>query len=65
MGKEARGAWLGTLVIDPNERTPLFQQVYLRIRELILDGTLPRGARLPSTRALAANSAGGGKLLTS
>ncbi|MEM7584727.1 MAG: PLP-dependent aminotransferase family protein [Acidobacteriota bacterium] len=32
---------------------PLFRQVYLRIRELILDGTLPRGARLPSTRALA------------
>ena len=55
MGKEARGAWLGALVIDPRERVSLSRQVYLRIRELILDGTLPRGARLPSTRALAAD----------
>ena len=53
MSKAVRGAWLGTLLIDPQEQAPLFHQVYLRIRELILDGTLPRGARLPSTRALA------------
>ncbi len=61
IGKEARGAWLGTLVTDlandPEERMPLFRQVYLRIRELILDGTLARGARLPSTRALATDLA--------
>ncbi len=53
MGKKARGAWLGTLVVDPEKETPLFHQVYLRIRELILGGTLSRGARLPSTRSLA------------
>ena len=55
MAKETRGAWLGALVIDPQQRMPLSRQVYLRVRELILDGTLARGARLPSTRALAAD----------
>lgn len=55
MSKEARGAWLGTLVIEPREGLSLSRQLYLRIRELILGGTLPRGARLPSTRALAAD----------
>src|SRR5262249_40578871 len=34
--------------------TPLFRQVYQRIRDAILDGTLPPGASLPSSRSLAA-----------
>ncbi len=43
--------------MESEERMPLFRQVYQRIRELILDGTLARGARLPSTRALATDLA--------
>jgi DNA-binding transcriptional regulator YhcF (GntR family) len=32
---------------------PLYRQVYAQLREAILGGRLPAGARLPSTRALA------------
>src|SRR5262249_49854938 len=39
--------------LDRRLATPLFRQVYHRIREAILDGTLPPGASLPSTRSLA------------
>jgi GntR family transcriptional regulator / MocR family aminotransferase len=39
--------------LDRRLATPLFRQVYQRIREAILDGTLPSGASLPSTRSLA------------
>src|SRR5262245_9468747 len=41
--------------VRPDRRlaTPLFRQIYQRIREAILDGTLPPGASLPSTRSLA------------
>jgi len=39
--------------LDRRLATPLFRQVYQRIREAILDGTLPPGASLPSTRSLA------------
>ncbi|WP_434629085.1 PLP-dependent aminotransferase family protein [Chromobacterium sp. CV08] len=34
---------------------PLHRQLYLRIREAILSGQLPPGARLPATRVLAAD----------
>src|SRR6266705_7218538 len=39
--------------LDRRLATPLFRQVYQRIRDAILDGTLPPGASLPSTRSLA------------
>ncbi|NWG18746.1 MAG: PLP-dependent aminotransferase family protein [Chloroflexi bacterium] len=39
--------------LNPALTTPLFQQVYERLRRAILTGQLPRGTRLPSTRALA------------
>lgn len=39
--------------IDPDARTGLQQQVYAGIRRAILDGTVPPGTRLPSSRALA------------
>ncbi|MEO3960136.1 GntR family transcriptional regulator, partial [Chromobacterium piscinae] len=35
--------------------SPLHRQLYLRIREAILAGQLPPGARLPATRVLAAD----------
>src|SRR5262249_42234910 len=39
--------------LDRRLATPLFRQVYQRIREAILDGTLPPGTPLPSSRSLA------------
>ncbi len=53
MSKPATGGFLGTL--DPTTDLPLYRQLYQRIRDLILDGTLERGARLASTRALASD----------
>lgn len=40
--------------IDRDSGTPLYQQVYEAIRNAIQDARLPAGARLPSTRVLAA-----------
>jgi GntR family transcriptional regulator / MocR family aminotransferase len=45
---------LASVRLDRRLATPLFRQVYQRIRDAILDGTLPPGASLPSTRSLAA-----------
>ena len=45
-----------TLVaLDSRSETPLYQQVYGRLRDAILSGRLAPGARLPSTRLLAAD----------
>src|SRR5918995_783080 len=41
--------------IDPQSREPLQAQVYASIRRAILDGVVPPGARLPSSRALASD----------
>jgi GntR family transcriptional regulator/MocR family aminotransferase len=41
--------------IDPRGRAPLQTQVYANIRRAILDGVVAPGARLPSSRALAAD----------
>ena len=40
--------------VDRRLSTPLFRQVYERIRNAVLDGTLAPGVRLPSSRSLAA-----------
>ena len=39
--------------VDRRLSTPLFRQVYQRVRNAVLDGTLASGARLPSSRSLA------------
>ena len=39
--------------VDRRLSTPLFRQVYQRVRNAVLDGTLAHGARLPSSRSLA------------
>jgi len=52
MTKNAGGAILPNLVTDLQEG-PLRQQVYRRIREGILHGSIRAGSRLPSTRTLA------------
>ena len=43
------------LELDPEAPTPMYRQVYEGLREAILSGRLARGARLPSSRALAAD----------
>ena len=40
--------------VDPASDAPLFRQVYLQVREAVLARTLAPGARLPSSRGLAA-----------
>src|SRR5215510_13335804 len=49
-----RGSGAIVLVdLDTAQRDPLHRQIYEELRRQILDGRLRRGARLPSTRALA------------
>lgn len=48
----ARGIFLPRLARD-QQRTPLFLQIYATLRKAILEGQLPGGTRLPSTRTLA------------
>jgi GntR family transcriptional regulator/MocR family aminotransferase len=47
------GGWLPLVELDPNARTPLYEQIYLAVQQHILAGQLRPGARLASTRALA------------
>jgi len=42
------------VALDPGGRRPLGDQLYEQIRDLVLEGRLKPGERLPSTRALAA-----------
>jgi DNA-binding transcriptional MocR family regulator len=39
--------------LDPDQKAPLFRQLYDQMREMIESGTLRRGDRLPATRELA------------
>jgi GntR family transcriptional regulator/MocR family aminotransferase len=48
-------AALAALALEPAEPEPLYMQIYEQVRDLILAGRLGSGARLPSTRALAAD----------
>jgi DNA-binding transcriptional MocR family regulator len=42
------------LHLDRNSRTPLYLQIRNQLREMILDGTLSEGSRLPAERKMAA-----------
>jgi len=42
-----------TLAVDRESVVPIYRQLYERLREQILTGALPEGARLPPERALA------------
>ena len=44
------------LMLDRTDEDPLHRQLYRQIRRFILDGTLPPGAPLPSSRQLARES---------
>ncbi|MFB9884850.1 MocR-like pyridoxine biosynthesis transcription factor PdxR [Balneatrix alpica] len=51
--RRAGGVMLSQLALDREQSTPLYRQLYLQLRQLILNGVLPPGCRLPSTRTLA------------
>lgn len=53
MGSLSGHSALSTLAIDKNKVEPLYLQTYIQLRDLILAGRIPIGARLPSTRDLA------------
>ena len=48
-----RRAGLTTIHLDPADARPLYQQMYEKLRQLILDAHIPPGTQMPSTRALA------------
>src|SRR5262252_7643109 len=54
MSKPAAGTWLPGLE-TPAEQAPRYVQLYRRVQRAILEGGLPAGTRLPSTRTLAAD----------
>jgi len=51
--KRAANPPMPVIRIKPKSGYSLYRQVYNQIRQAILEQTLPAGARLPSTRALA------------
>jgi GntR family transcriptional regulator/MocR family aminotransferase len=53
MPKRAMPADRPEILLDASLTTPLYKQLYGRLRGAILAGQLPCGARLPSTRTLA------------
>ncbi len=53
--KRVPGDRILSVAIDPDSDLPVYRQVYLGVRQAIVRGTLEPGARLPSTRALAAD----------
>ncbi len=44
-----------TYILEPNSRIPLYEQLYLAIRQDIVDGVLQSHTKLPSKRQLAAH----------
>src|SRR5690606_32478119 len=54
MTQRDRTNWAGMLdiVIDADSATPISRQVFLRVREAIIDRSLPHGSHIPSSREL-------------
>jgi GntR family transcriptional regulator/MocR family aminotransferase len=52
---KARKDWSDLLLVSVRRdgTVPVFHQIYLQLRKLILEGTVPAGTRLPPTRGLA------------
>lgn len=42
-----------SIPIDPTSTIPMYEQIYTYIKQEIIDGNLPAGTKLPSTRSLA------------
>jgi len=54
MSKSPGRVFLPIIALDPGSPMPLYKQLYDAIRQAILQGTLRRGLRLPSTRQISA-----------
>lgn len=54
MTRTVGGVEIGILTLDTQSRLPLYKQLYVRLRDLILERSLRVGVRLPSNRTLAA-----------
>lgn len=55
MSKRATPLKKPTIILDQHASSPMYRQLYERLRGSILSGQLEVGARLPSTRALASS----------
>ncbi len=55
MAARAKNAYLASLSLDPGDKQPLHRQLFMALREAILDGRIKPGIRLPSSRILAAD----------
>lgn len=53
MSKQPTAAWPHLFLLDHKKEEPLYRQLYLAIRQAILDGQLSAGTQLPPTRVLA------------
>ncbi|MCJ9428640.1 PLP-dependent aminotransferase family protein [Kordiimonas marina] len=53
MSKGSAGAVFSGITLDEQADLPLYRQIYLALRQPMLDGSLPPGSRMPSTRTLA------------
>ncbi len=53
MSKSTPGVFIPAISLDRSSCSPLYRQLYDGIRQAILQGTLRKGLRLPSTRSLA------------
>ncbi|MFQ5528223.1 MAG: PLP-dependent aminotransferase family protein [Thermoanaerobaculia bacterium] len=53
MAKTAAGVILSSATLDRSSELPLFRQLFVELRQAILEGHLPAEARLPSSRTLA------------
>lgn len=53
MSRNPAGFFLPPIVLDRSSSVPLHRQLYEAIREAVLQGSLKKGIRLPSTRYLA------------
>lgn len=51
--KRSANPAIPALTLDSRSACPLYRQLYAQLRRAILKHSLPEGARLPSTRALA------------
>ncbi|MEP3247908.1 MAG: PLP-dependent aminotransferase family protein [Sneathiella sp.] len=53
MAARAKNAYLASLSLDPGDKQPLHRQLFMALREAILDGRIKPGIRLPSSRIMA------------
>lgn len=55
MSSRIKNAYLANLSLDSKDRTPLHHQLFMTLRNAILEGLIKPGTRLPSSRLLASD----------